>query len=229
MSLKEVVNNPKSKGGKVFDLFFQGLILLSLITHALETVPELKLYQEWFNLGEKVVVGLFTLEYLLRLYSTPKKSEFVFSFFGIVDLLAIAPFFLFGAADFRFLRAFRLLRILKLFRYSDAVTRFAKAFYSIKNELVVFWAMTIITTYIAAAGIYYFESEAQPQVFKSIFHAMWWAIATLTTVGYGDIYPVTLGGKIFTFFVLMMGLGVVAVPAALMASALMKKEDNKDE
>lgn len=227
MKIKDIVNNPKTKRGKFFDLFFQGLIFVSLISHALETVPELKIYQNYFDNLESLIVGFFTLEYGLRVYAAEKKRSFIFSFFGIIDLIAIAPFFITGGADFRFLRAFRLLRILKLFRYSDAINRFAKAFASIKNELVVFWAMTIVTIYIASAGIYYFESEAQPLVFKSIFHAMWWSVATLTTVGYGDIYPVTLGGKIFTFFVLMIGLGIVAVPAALMASALMKKE--KDE
>jgi voltage-gated potassium channel len=226
MNIKEIVNNPKTKAGHAFDLFFQALIFISLVSHASETVPDLKVYQHFFDLGERIIVTLFCLEYLLRVYAAPKKNKFIFSFFGLVDLFAIAPFFLSGGgADFRFLRAFRLLRILKLFRYSDAINRFAKAFASIKNELIVFWAMTVVTIYIASAGIYYFESEAQPQVFKSMFHAMWWAVATLTTVGYGDIYPVTLGGKIFTFFVLMIGLGIVAVPAALMASALMKKDE----
>lgn len=226
MNIKEIVNDSKSKWGHGFDLFFQALIIISLVLHTLETVPEFKVYQTWFNLAEVIIVVFFCLEYGLRVYAAEKKLEFVFSFFGIIDVLAVVPFFLSGGGmDLRFLRAFRLLRILKLFRYSDAVNRFAKAFASIKNELIVFWAMTVVTLYIASAGIYYFESEAQPLVFKSMFHAMWWAVATLTTVGYGDIYPVTLGGKIFTFFVLMVGLGVVAVPAALMASALMKKEE----
>lgn len=74
--------------------------------------------------------------------------------------------------------------------------------------------------YLSAVGIYYFENEAQPEVFKSIFHSLWWALATLTTVGYGDIYPITVGGKIFTFFVLIIGVGIVAIPAGLIASAI---------
>lgn len=79
--------------------------------------------------------------------------------------------------------------------------------------------------YISAAGIYYFENPAQPEVYKSILHSLWWSVATLTTVGYGDVYPITAGGKIFTFFILIVGLGIVSVPSALLASAFSKKND----
>jgi voltage-gated potassium channel len=82
--------------------------------------------------------------------------------------------------------------------------------------------------YLSAVGIYYFENEAQPEQFKSVFHSLWWAVATLTTVGYGDIFPITAGGRVFTFFVLMVGLGVVAVPAGLVASALSKARSEED-
>ena len=80
-----------------------------------------------------------------------------------------------------------------------------------------------------SAGIYYFENEAQPEVFQSVFHSTWWSIVTLTTVGYGDVYPITVGGKIFTFFVLMIGVGLVSVPAGLVASSLKKARDLEDE
>ena len=83
--------------------------------------------------------------------------------------------------------------------------------------------------YLSSVGIYYFESDAQPEQFKSVFHSLWWSVATLTTVGYGDVYPVTVGGKVFTFFVLMIGLGIVAVPAGLVASALAKAREEVGE
>ena len=82
--------------------------------------------------------------------------------------------------------------------------------------------------YLSSIGIYYFENEAQPEVFKSVFHSAWWSIVTLTTVGYGDVYPITLGGKIFTFFVLMIGVGLVTVPAGLVATALSKARELED-
>ena len=146
------------------------------------------------------------------------------SFYGIVDLLAILPFYLSAAGVdlyiLRIVRMFRVLRILKLLRYNEALKRFGKALALAKEEIAVYSLATGMMLYLAAAGIYYFEHEAQPEVFGSIFHCLWWAVVTLTTVGYGDVYPVTAGGKAFTFVVLMCGLGIVAVPAGLVSAAL---------
>jgi voltage-gated potassium channel len=89
--------------------------------------------------------------------------------------------------------------------------------------------ITLVLIFITSAGIYYFENEAQPEVFSSIFHSAWWSMVTLTTVGYGDVYPITLGGKIFTFFVLMIGVGFVTVPAGLVATALSKARELEKE
>jgi len=101
-----------------------------------------------------------------------------------------------------------------------AVERYKNAVYSIRSELLIFISATIFLIYLSSIGIYYFENTAQPEVFSSVFDCMWWSVATLTTVGYGDVYPITLGGRIFTFFILMIGLSVVAVPAGLFATAL---------
>ena len=90
---------------------------------------------------------------------------------------------------------------------------------------MLFGICSMVLLYFSAVGIYYFEKEAQPEAFGSVFHSLWWAVATLTTVGYGDIYPVTVGGKVFTFFILMVGLGIVAVPTGLFASALSKARE----
>ena len=97
-----------------------------------------------------------------------------------------------------------------------------------REEVVLFLCAAGIVLYLAAVGIYYFENETQPKVFASVFHSLWWAVSTLTTVGYGDVYPVTLGGKIFTFFVLLIGLGIVSVPAGLVASALSKAREMEE-
>jgi len=109
---------------------------------------------------------------------------------------------------------------LKLARYSEALKRIGKALLIAKEELILFGFVTLMLLYLSAVGIYHFEHAAQPNNFKSIFDSLWWAVTTLTTVGYGDVYPITLGGRLFTFIVLMLGLGIVAVPTGIIASAL---------
>ena len=177
-------------------------------------------------------MGLFTLEYCLRVATAPRKLNYIFSFYGIIDLLAIVPFYLsLGAVDaqtLRIVRLFRIIRILKLTRHSQAMNRFQKAITLAKEEIVLFSVATAILLYLAAFGIYHFEHATQPEAFPSVLHSLWWATATLTTVGYGDIYPVTAGGRLFTFVVLMCGLGIVAVPAGLVAAALSKIRQNED-
>ena len=103
-----------------------------------------------------------------------------------------------------------------------------KALIIAREEIILFVAVAAILLWIASVGIYHFEHEAQPESFASVFHSLWWAVATLTTVGYGDVYPITTGGRIFTFFVLLIGLGVVSVPAGLVASALSKARELED-
>ena len=107
--------------------------------------------------------------------------------------------------------------------------RFHIAARIIKEELVLFLIITVIFIFLASAGIYYFENEAQPDLFSSVIHSGWWAVVTLTTVGYGDVYPITVGGKIFTFFILLIGVGIVTIPAGLIASALSKAREIEKE
>jgi voltage-gated potassium channel len=200
------------------------LIIYSVICFSIETLPDLSQATiQFLRYSEIIIVSIFTLEYLYRLYISEGKIKFVFSFYGVIDLLAILPFYLVTAIDLRSLRLIRLLRLarlLKLVRYNSAIVRFSKAIYLVKEELVIFTVASLVMLYLAAVGIYHFEHEAQPEVFRSIFDSLWWAVATLTTVGYGDIYPMTLAGRIFTFFILMVGLGLVAVPTGIVASAL---------
>ena len=122
----------------------------------------------------------------------------------------------------------RLARILKLTRHQKAIQRFGKAIYVAKEELVVFTFASLILIFLAAVGIYYFEHSVQPDKYRSIFDCLWWAVATLTTVGYGDIYPITIGGRMFTFAILLVGLGLVAVPTGIVASALSSVRDKED-
>ncbi len=231
MRLKQIIENNDTARGKVFDIVIQFLIILSLISFSIETLPDLdqkiRLILKYFEIA---TVLLFTLEYLLRLIVSDRKLQFIFSFYGVIDLLAILPFYITRSVDLRsirILRLFRLIRTFKLLRFNEAVQRFRKAFEIVKEELILFLFATALLLFVTAVGIYYFENPAQPENFKSVFHSMWWAIITLTTVGYGDFYPVTTGGKIFTSLILIIGLGIIAVPTGLIASALTKSIENE--
>jgi voltage-gated potassium channel len=219
------LTDPTTSIGRVFDRVIYSLILVSLIQFALETLPQAEPYSAWFLWSERATVAVFTLEYGLRTLSN--RLTYTLSFFGVVDLLAILPFYVsFGLVDLRSIRVVRLLRLLriaKLQRYGTAWRRLQAAFADIKEELIIYFSLTVVLVYLASVGIYYCEHDAQPETFRSVFHSMWWAVATLTTVGYGDVYPVTIAGKIFTFVVLILGLSVVAIPSGLIASALVKR------
>jgi len=230
--IKLIVEDNTSAWGRRFDYFIQILILISLISFALETLPDISnTFKDILFIVELVCVLVFSTEYLLRIFVADKPFKYIFSFYGIIDLLAVLPFYLKIAIDLRALRIFRVFRVFrafKLIRYSRALRRFHIAFILIKEELILFFITTAIFIFLAASGIYIFEHEAQPESFKSVFHSLWWAIVTLTTVGYGDIYPITVAGKIFTFFILILGVGVVTVPAGLVASSLSKAREIQD-
>ncbi|MHC8603765.1 ion transporter [Arenicellales bacterium IMCC58067] len=225
-SLKQIVEETDTRMGKVFDLTIQILIVVSAVSFAIETLPGLSSTTiRLLAISEAVIIGVFTAEYLLRLYLSQKKLSFVFSFYGLIDLAAVLPFYLALGLDLRSLRIFRLARLailLKIFRFSKASRRFQLAFKLVKEEILVFGLFSLALIYLSAVGIYHFEHEAQPEVFVSVFDGIWWATVTLTTVGYGDVVPITTGGKVFTFFVFIVGLSMIAVPSGLVASALSK-------
>lgn len=221
----EALFSTETTSGRWTGWIIQALIVVSVVAFSIETLPDLGTStRRALGYFEAVVVIVFTIEYVLRVWSAERPLRYVFSFYGVVDLVAILPYFLSaGGYDLRSVRLFRLLRLirlLKLVRYTAALDRFRRAFLLVKEELIVFSGLSSVLLYLSAVGIYYFEHDAQPEVFQSIFDGLWWAVATLTTVGYGDVYPVTVGGRFFTFVVLVVGLGIVAVPTGLIASAL---------
>jgi voltage-gated potassium channel len=226
-----IVNN--SKRGRWFDIFIQCLIILSLISFSIETLPGLdtKYHTILYNF-EVFSILVFSAEYLLRVYLTKSSWRYIFSFFGIIDFLAVLPFYLSTGIDLRsirILRLFRLFRIFKLLKYNTALDRINSAFNEIKNEMVIFIIATIFLIYISAIGIYYFENPVQPDQFKSIFHSMWWAVGAI--FGYGDLLPITIGGKIFSTIIVFIGIGLIAIPTGLLASAFSKtlKNDNPND
>ncbi|CAM3998958.1 ion transporter [Flavobacterium weaverense] len=224
--LRSIIEDNTTRKGRIFDYLIQILIFISLTSFSIETLPNNSIQtKELLAKIELISIIIFSIEYLLRIYVAEKPLKYIFSFYGIVDILSILPFYLSATFNLKALRAFRIFRIFrafKLVRYNKALNRFSVAFTFIKEELILFFMITLILVFLTSSGIYFFENEAQPDVFSSLFHSLWWSIVTLTTVGYGDVYPITLGGKIFTFFVLIIGVGIVTIPAGLVASALTK-------
>ena len=216
---KKKISDSLDDGSLAF--FVQGLILLYMLSLSLETVPSLNKYAEIFSTISIIITTIFVAELVLRLIVTEHPLKYLTSFYGIVDLVAILPALV--GADTKSLRALRLLRIFKLFKskqVNDAVIRLQLAFHKIKRDLLVFSFLAFIFIYFSAVGIYHFEHEAQPEQFGSIPASLWWAIVSLTTVGYGDAYPITAAGKFFAGIVLIIGIGIVALPTGLIASAL---------
>ncbi len=230
--IRQIIDSDDTKLGRFVSIFIQVLILISVITFSVETIPTLKPETRSILRSVEVVsVIIFTIEYLLRIFMTDKKLKFIFSFYGIIDFLAILPFYLAFGIDLRSLRALRFLRLFRIFklvRYNKAMNHFSRAIKSAKEQILLFIFITLLLIYFSAVGIYYFENEAQPEHFSSIFDSLWWAIITLTTVGYGDVYPITVGGKVFTFVILMIGLGIVAIPTGIISSALTTSVDKKE-
>lgn len=226
MMRKKINTFLESNGGMglYFNFFIQFLIVVSIVNFSILTLPNLSIStQEIINGLEIFCVSVFTVEYFLRLYASESRIKFFFSFFGLIDLIAILPFYLSLGMDLKSLRAIRLFRILRLFkflRYGNTMEKIKNSFNTIKRELFLFTLATLMLLYFSSIGIYYFENEAQPEIFASIFDAMWWSVATLTTVGYGDAYPITNGGKIFASVIVFIGLGLVAIPTGLIASSL---------
>ena len=207
-----------------WELPIELLVIANLVALAFETLPGLSpFWHEALWQFELFCALVYTVEYAVRLTLARPRWKYAVSFYGIIDLLAILPFYLMAAFNFQAVRAFRLLRLLRLFklvRYTNAAHRFRRAFSIARDDLILFGVIALIVLYLSAIGIYHFEHDVQPERFSSVFDSLWWAVATLTTVGYGDIYPITPGGRLFTFLVLVLGLGVIAVPSGLLASAL---------
>ena len=221
--IKNLLDNTKAVG-KSFELFIQFLIFVSIISFSIETLPDLPAeIIKALNIIEIGCVAIFTIEYIGRLVYSEKGLRYMFTFYGVIDLIAILPFYISLGLDLRtirILRVLRLFRILKLSKFNKGLEILRKSFISIKTELSIVMMFALVFIYLSSVGIYFFENEAQPENFKSIFHSIWWAIATLTTVGYGDVYPVTLGGKIFSSIIILIGIGIIAIPTGLIASSI---------
>lgn len=231
--------------GYYIDLLILALIVLNVFAVMLETVdPLYAAYGREFYGFELVSVIVFSTEYLGRLWAATEHPEYDHWFWGrvrfamtpymIIDLIAIAPFFLGAIVDLRFvriLRLFRFLRLLKLSRYDDSMVLFANVIQRKKNDLIVAFTMTGLLLLLASSVMYFLETDSQPEAFSSIPATLWWGVVTLTTVGYGDVTPVTPLGQFFGAIVAVLGIGLFALPASILASGFIEEagvEDDED-
>lgn len=223
-----------------FIKFIYWLIVLNVSSLILESYKEIGVeYEIWFYCFEVFSVVVFTIEYICRLWtadldenyaggSFKKRMKFAFSFLGLIDLIAILPFYLpmifpFDLRVVRILRLIRLLRIFKLGRYSKSFKTMNSVFKETKSELAITIFIAFILLVLSSTLMYYIEGDAQPDKFNSIGHSFWWSISTLTTVGYGDVYPITGAGKILSAFIALIGIGFVALPTGIISSAFIDK------
>ncbi|MDW7691959.1 ion transporter [Flammeovirgaceae bacterium SG7u.111] len=224
--------------------FITLLILMNITMIVLESFDDwYDDYHMYFNAFDVFSVMVFSVEYLVRLRMAWVKGakgkkikslfKFVISPLGLVDFLAILPFYLplIIHADLRFLRTlrlFRLLRIFKLKRYSKSFNLVLEVFKDKKEDLGVTMFVTLIMLLFSSILMYYVEHDAQPKAFPNIPESLWWAVATLTTVGYGDVYPITPFGKLMSGIIALLGIGIVALPTGILSSAFVDKM-RKDE
>ncbi|MBK8456373.1 MAG: ion transporter [Phyllobacteriaceae bacterium] len=230
--LAAIVAGDDPRFGNRFDEAMLIVILVSLAALGLETVPAIPGWLHTLCIWiERASILLFTAEYAARLGTAKKAWKYATSFWGVIDFLAVAPWWLtMGGAGFQAIRSLRLLRILralKLVRHLAAIDRVRRAFELVREEMAVFGLLALILLFIAGVGIYEFEHEAQPVAFSSIPQSLWFVVVTLTTVGYGDVYPVTTGGKLFTVLILVTGIGIVALPTSLITTGLTRAREEE--
>lgn len=222
---------------KLFDISIIVLIILNLAMVIAETFTLPDAVRQAMSKFETFSVILFTVEYFLRLWTSdlirpnlkPAKARlrYVVSFMALIDLLAIIPFYVpfIIPIDLRVLRTLRITRLLRLFkvnRYTTALSTIGKVFKRKSSQLTASMFVVLLLMLIASVLMYNIENAAQPDAFKNAFDALWWAIATLTTIGYGDIYPITAAGRFLSGVIAILGIGLVAVPTGIISAGFME-------
>ncbi len=226
--LYEIIFEADTRAGKIFDITLLAVILVSVVLVMLESVPGIKKsYHDSLVFLEWVITGIFTLEYILRIGIVKKPGRYIFSFYGTIDFLAVIPTYLgLLVGDYqsllviRILRLLRVFRILKLTRYIMAGRLLARAIWASREKISIFIFFVIILVIIIGTLMYLVEGEAGG--FKSIPLSIYWAIVTLTTVGYGDLSPVTPLGQFLASIVMIMGYSIIAVPTGIVTAEMLK-------
>lgn len=231
--LHELIYESEKPAGKVFDIALLGCILASIVIVMLDSVGSLHArFGTFFYVMEWVFTGIFTIEYILRLICIRRPLRYVFSFLGIIDLLAIVPTYLsilfVGAQSLMVLRALRLLRIFRIFRLVHFISEMRFLTVAILNSLrkISIFILFVLTVVVILGSVIYLV-EDENNGFTSIPQSVYWAIVTITTVGYGDVAPVTTAGKLIASFIMLLGYGIIAVPTGIVTTEMAIAARNK--
>ena len=239
----EIVESAENSGiaSRFFDIGIIILIIINTVSVIIDTFDVSQNIKNILYYIEIVSVIIFTIEYMLRIWTadllrpniSPLKARlrYIVSFMAIIDLLAILPFYIpfVIPIDLRVLRALRIIRLLRLFkinRYTNALKTIGNVFKTKASELLSSTLVLMLLMMISSVLMYNIENAAQPDAFKNAFSSFWWSIATLTTVGYGDIYPITVAGKALSAIIALLGVAFVAVPTGIISAGFMEQLQN---
>ena len=236
------IGNRYDVPSRAFDMFIVATILVNILTLFLDSFDEMADHHHFFRICEGITVLIFAIEYALRIWTSeflyPKKGRisavlrFLRSFDGIVDLLTILPFFfLDGFIVFRMLRVVRIFHLFRVNARYDSFHIITSVLIEKKNQILSSVFIIIVLMLASSLGIYNVEHEAQPEVFRNAFSGIWWSVSTLLTVGYGDIYPITVVGRLMAICIAFLGVGVVAVPTGIISAGFVEqytKKQNSD-
>lgn len=231
--IQEVITGTETRMGKLFDIWLLIMILASIVVIMLESVPSIqKLYAHEFIVIEFTITGLFTIEYMLRIISTRHPLRYIFSFFGLIDLVSILPtyltLFISGTKPLTVIRALRFLRIfriLELSNFTKGADTIIKALYESRHKIGVF--IISMLTIVIILGAIMFSIESPESGFTSIPRSIYWAIITITTVGYGDIAPMTPAGQAVASIIMLIGYSIIAVPTGIVSAEIVRGDKLK--
>lgn len=235
-----------NKLSKSFNYFLMVLIILSVGEMALETDDEIFVpYRTYFNIFDFFTVMVFSVEYFIRIFTAHLNPDnkgktrwesirsYIFSFAGMIDLVSILPFYFnFTNLDLRVLRMLRLMRFFRVFkitRYNDSMKLVVDVIKDKSSEIGVIMGLIVIIMIISSFIMFYAEHDTQPEAFPNVLGCLWWAVVTMTTIGYGDVYPITLIGKIVGSIMALLGIGLVAMPTGIISAGFLEKVNEKKE
>lgn len=232
------IGDKSNRPSRIFDVFITVVILTNIVITFLQTFDSLNFLSGFFNVSEIITILIFSVEYLLRIWTAdylyPQKSSaearlsFLVSFDGIIDLLTILPFFfLSGMVIFRMLRVARIFHLFRLNARYDSFNVITTVLYEKRNQIISSLFIVLILMLASSLCMYSVEHDAQPNVFSNAFSGIWWSMSTLLTVGYGDIYPITTLGRVMAICIAYLGVGAVAIPTGIISAGFVEQYQRK--